>query len=233
MARDNLIKEGIAPSNIKVTGNTVVDALQLMDAKLKNDVIFYEKVKYKLMDELKFDYTEEKYILITGHRRENFGKGFEDICQAIRNLAHIFPKLKIIYPVHLNPNVKNTVMQKLSKIDNIYLIQPQSYECFTSLLSYSHFILTDSGGIQEEAPSLGKPVLVMRDTTERPEAVEAGTVALVGTDPNKIFDLSYELLTSDIKYNKMATAINPYGDGNASKYITENIMKFLQERTIV
>ena len=225
-AYTNLRNEGIPSENIKVTGNTVIDALRLIVSRLEQDEKFSEIVSYRLIEELKFDYTQQKFILITGHRRENFGIGFENICNAIRRLAMKFPDVNFVYPVHLNPNVKNLVTNMLGATANIHLIEPQSYENFTSLLMHCYFVLTDSGGIQEEAPSLGKPVLLMRDTTERPEAVEAGTVALVGPNQDEIFLHSCELIDNREKYNAMAGATNPYGDGRASEYIVEAIVNF-------
>jgi UDP-N-acetylglucosamine 2-epimerase (non-hydrolysing) len=165
-----------------------------------------------------------KIVLVTGHRRENFGSGFEEICQALHDLVQMHPELQIIYPVHLNPNVREPVQRILSEVKNIHLIEPQDYLPFIKLMDASYLILTDSGGIQEEAPSLGKPVLVMRDTTERPEAVDAGTVKLVGADRDKIVDAVDQLLTDREMYNTMAKAQNPYGDGRAS----ERILKFLK-----
>ena len=231
-AYTNLRNEGIPSENIKVTGNTVIDALRLIVSRLEQDEKFSEIVSYRLIEELKFDYTQQKFILITGHRRENFGIGFENICNAIRRLAMKFPDVNFVYPVHLNPNVKNLVTNMLGATANIHLIEPQSYENFTSLLMHCYFVLTDSGGIQEEAPSLGKPVLLMRDTTERPEAVEAGTVALVGPNQEEIFLHSCELIDNREKYNAMAGATNPYGDGRASEYIVEAIVNFLKEKEL-
>ena len=163
--------------------------------------------------------------MVTGHRRENFGSGFENICRALTEIANQFPNIDIVYPVHLNPNVQEPVNRLLSSIKNIYLIPPLDYLPFVYLMHRSHIILTDSGGIQEEAPSLGKPVLVMRDTTERPEAVVAGTVKLVGTDPLTITEEIQTLLTNDAKYLSMSKAHNPYGDGKASKYIVDYLLE--------
>lgn len=228
-ASTNLQNEGVSGEFIKVTGNTVIDTLKLMLRRFQQDEKFREQVKFRLTDELNFDYTKAKFVLLTGHRRENFGIGFENICNAIRRLAMQFPDINFVYPVHLNPNVKNIVTQMLGDFRNIHLIEPQSYENFSSLLMHCYFVLTDSGGIQEEAPSLGKPVLLMRDTTERPEAVEAGTVLLVGTDPDEIFIRSSELISDRERYNLMANAQNPYGDGRASDYIAEAVVNFLRE----
>lgn len=207
----NLLKEDIDESNIVVTGNTVIDALLMAKNKLDmNDDLRkgFEK-KFNFLD------FNKKMILVTGHRRENFGQGFLNICQALADIARIYPDIQIVYPVHLNPNVQVPVQSILSDIDNIYLIEPQDYLPFVYLLDRSYLILTDSGGIQEEAPSLGKPVLVMRDTTERPEAVEAGTVKLVGTDVERIKKEVYSLLTNQQNYARMSESHNPYGDGFA------------------
>jgi len=181
----------------------------------------------QLLEELPFlsDIKDTKIILVTGHRRENFGSGFEDICQALYDLAKVHPKVKIIYPVHLNPNVREPVNRILTEVKNLYLIEPQEYLSFVKLMELSYLILTDSGGIQEEAPSLGKPVLVMRDTTERPEAVKAGTVKLVGANRDKIVKEVGCLLNDDSAYKKMARTHNPYGDGFASR----RILDFLRE----
>ena len=162
-----------------------------------------------------------RVILVTGHRRENFGQGFEEICQALRDIARENPDVKIIYPVHLNPNVREPVNRILSNINNVYLIEPMEYLTFIKLMDLSYLILTDSGGIQEEAPSLGKPVLVMRDTTERPEALEAGTVKLVGTNKEKIVKMVNQLLTDNKFYGQMSRAHNPYGDGDSSNMICD------------
>lgn len=185
-SKENLIREGCVPDNIIVTGNTVIDALHLAKEKINNDIQLSDKLK----QEFSFLEPEKKIILVTGHRRESFGKGFEDICDALAIIARSYKDIQIIYPVHMNPNVRGPVNRLLSNINNIYLIEPLQYLPFVYLMDKSYIILTDSGGIQEEAPSLGKPVLVMRDTTERPEAILAGTVALVGTDKNKITEKS-------------------------------------------
>ncbi|WP_373766533.1 non-hydrolyzing UDP-N-acetylglucosamine 2-epimerase [Glaesserella sp.] len=206
----NLIDEGIQPSNIYVTGNTVVDALFLACKKIEQNQELLKQFKQQ------FSYvTDKKFVLITGHRRENFGEGFENICQAIAELSALHPETQFVYPVHLNPNVREPVNKILTGKANVHLIEPLDYLSFVYLMKQSHLILTDSGGIQEEAPSLGKPVLVMRDTTERPEAVEVGTVRLVGTSKEKIIEQVNLLLTNDAEYNKMASAHNPYGDGTA------------------
>lgn len=212
---DNLIKENIDATNIVITGNTVIDALLTVKEKVETD----QEMQARFAQQFDFLDASKKLILVTGHRRENFGQGFEDICLALANIAQRNPKVQIVYPVHLNPNVQKPVNELLSGIDNIKLIEPQDYLPFVYLMNKSYLILTDSGGIQEEAPSLGKPVLVMRDTTERPEAVSAGTVKLVGTDPVVIEDSVMELLENENLYKKMTEAHNPYGDGTACQQI--------------
>lgn len=224
MAKENLLKEQVPDKNIYLTGNTVIDSLMSVISKARK-----KNYPNHLLDELPFlKDALSKYariILVTGHRRENFGKGFEQICHALFNIAKNFPDVQIIYPVHLNPNVRLPVKSILSKIPNIHLLEPMDYLSFVKLMDQSYLILTDSGGIQEEAPSLGKPVLVMRDTTERPEAVLAGTVRLVGSDKQKIFFAVSDLLKNTDKYKVMAKAHNPYGDGKAS----ERICKVIEE----
>ncbi|MGC3819504.1 non-hydrolyzing UDP-N-acetylglucosamine 2-epimerase [Acinetobacter sp. G11] len=214
---NNLIKENINPENITITGNTVIDALLKVKEKVETDhkIIADFKAQFSFLDESK------KLILVTGHRRENFGQGFLNICQALANIAQKYSDVQIVYPVHLNPNVQKPVNELLSGISNIHLIAPQDYLPFVYLMNRSYLILTDSGGIQEEAPSLGKPVLVMRDTTERPEAVEAGTVKLVGTDADLIEKSVTDLLVNTELYKQMAEAHNPYGDGTACQQIIE------------
>ena len=214
-SENNLLKENINKKNILVTGNTVIDALYLMIEKIENDPRLKSRIlelissQYKLFD-------DKKIILVTGHRRENFGHGFRNICNALKTIADNNPDFDIVYPVHFNPNVQKPVREILSNAKNIHLIEPLSYECFIYMMSKSFFIITDSGGIQEEAPSLGKPVLVMRDSSERPEAIKAGTVKLVGTDYAKIIEESQKLIDDENEYNKMSKAYNPYGDGKAS-----------------
>lgn len=212
--KQNLLRENIRPEQIYVTGNTVIDALFLAIEKINQN----EELSKQLQQQ--FSYIQgKKIVLITGHRRENFGNGFENICQAIVELAHKYPEVVFVYPVHLNPNVREPVQRLLSGQSNIYLIEPLDYLAFVYLMQQSYLILTDSGGIQEEAPSLGKPVLVMRDTTERPEAVEAGTVKLVGTSKEKIIGHVNMLLDNLEIYQSMSNAHNPYGDGTAVKQI--------------
>ena len=210
-SKENLLKEGVSESDITVTGNTVIDALFWVKEKLQND----KSLSVSLAS--KFDYLDpnKKLILVTGHRRESFGGGFERICEALRQIATMHPETQILYPVHLNPNVQEPVNRLSNDLDNIILIEPQQYLPFCYLMDRAWIILTDSGGIQEEAPSLGKPVLVMRDITERPEAVDAGTVRLVGTDIELIVDQVNVLLTDDKEYKQMSLAHNPYGDGLA------------------
>lgn len=225
-SRANLLKENVADSQIVVTGNTVIDALLLMKAKLDTQLDFRNSVHQAILAK-GFDPAAAEFILVTGHRRENFGQGFIDICTALKTIAQQRPQLNIVYPVHLNPNVRQPVNELLSGVDNVYLIEPLEYESFIYLMLLAKLVITDSGGVQEEAPSLGKPVLVMRDTTERPEAVDAGTVKLVGTDIGKIVGETNNLLDNPLAYDAMAQAHNPYGDGQACARITQ-FMKELQ-----
>ncbi|WP_188013887.1 non-hydrolyzing UDP-N-acetylglucosamine 2-epimerase [Photobacterium damselae] len=217
VSKNNLLKENYSEENIFVTGNTVIDALLMVKNKIAGD----PDLKVTLESKFQFLDDSKKMVLVTGHRRESFGGGFERICKALAITAKNNPNIQIIYPMHLNPNVREPVNRILSNINNIHLIEPQEYLPFIYLMDRSDIILTDSGGIQEEAPSLGKPVLVMRDTTERPEAVEAGTVKLVGTDVDKIVDSISLLLSDSDEYNMMSIAHNPYGDGNACKRIAD------------
>lgn len=222
--QEALISEGINPNNIIVTGNTVIDALQMITHKISDSLELQTQINESLIQAgLKLNVVEQKYVLITGHRRENFGGGFEEICSALRDLAINNPMVQFIYPVHLNPNVQEPVKRLLGEINNVQLIRPLSYEPFVYLMQHAYLVLTDSGGVQEEAPGLGKPVLVMRDTTERPEAVDAGTVKLVGTDADTIVKSVQQLIDDSDLYNKMSEAHNPYGDGKASKRIIEFI----------
>jgi UDP-N-acetylglucosamine 2-epimerase (non-hydrolysing) len=227
--RDNLLKENVEAGHIAVTGNTVIDALLMVVNRLENDRQRHDLVLANIRKAGLEPETLEsghRLVLVTGHRRESFGPGFVDICEAIRELAGRQKDVEIIYPVHLNPNVREPVDRILSGIDNVHLIEPVSYEEFVHLMSKADIILTDSGGIQEEAPALGKPVLVMRENTERPEAVEAGTAKLVGTDRTAIVAGIEELLGDADAYQRMATATNPYGDGTAA----EKIVQFLSSR---
>jgi len=218
-AKENLLKEGVAENRVFVTGNTVIDALHIVVEKVRKNPPTIPSLPLELLN----GDNHKPVVLITGHRRENFGDGFESICQAISELSRRFSDAAFVYPVHLNPNVRKPVFDILSGHSNIYLIEPLSYLPFVALMDRSRIVLTDSGGVQEEAPSLGKPVLVMRDTTERPEAVEAGTVKLVGTDRRMIVDEVSTLLTDEKTYTAMANAVNPYGDGKACERIVQTI----------
>ena len=223
LSRRNLLAEGKNKESIIVTGNTVIDALHLVLKTIDVDKNKSKAVTLRLNERLPFDWEVAQLVLITGHRRENFGKGFLDICEAIKELAMKNPEVHFIYPVHLNPNVLKPVNEILSGLDNVWLIDPLEYVDFVYLLKQSYLVLTDSGGIQEEAPSLGVPVLVMRDVTERPEAVEAGTVKLVGASKeNIIFNIDL-LLNDEALYKKMSQAHNPYGDGKACDRIVDYI----------
>tara|TARA_R110000737_G_scaffold136663_2_gene167560 strand:- start:16240 stop:17379 length:1140 start_codon:yes stop_codon:yes gene_type:complete len=220
-SRDNLLRENKKEESIVITGNTVIDSLLFSVNKVNsNDFTDAEVLKLKTILN-----ANKKLILVTGHRRENHGQGFINICEALKTIALDNPDTQIIYPVHLNPNVQKPVYELLANIANISLIAPLSYPAFVWLMEKSYLIITDSGGVQEEAPSLGKPVLVMRDTTERPEAVEAGTVVLVGTDRMKIVLEANKLLSDADVYNNMSTLHNPYGDGKASERIVHHIIK--------
>jgi len=228
LSKNNLLKENKSEDNIFVCGNTVIDALFLILKNIETNKDLEDNIIEKISkDNYKFN-EKKKIILVTGHRRENFGDGFINICNALRELALKNKNIDIVYPVHLNPNVQKPVSEILSGVSNIYLIKPQDYESFVYLMSKSYFIITDSGGVQEEAPSLGKPVLVMRNTTERPEAVEAGTVKLVGTNKEKIIQTAQELLDSYDKYTKMSKAHNPYGNGETCKNIIKILKKNLE-----
>jgi UDP-N-acetylglucosamine 2-epimerase (non-hydrolysing) len=215
-SRDNLLKENIPENQIIVTGNTVIDALLASVKKVEEKPsVFVNAIRETLGD--------HEMILITGHRRENHGQGFENICQALKEIAEAKPDFKIVYPVHLNPKVQEPVNRILKDVDNIILIDPLAYQDFIWMMNRSRIIITDSGGVQEEAPSLGKPVLVMRDTTERPEAVEAGTVILVGTDKDRIVSEALELINNKERFDQMSQLHNPYGDGSACKHIVNTI----------
>jgi UDP-N-acetylglucosamine 2-epimerase (non-hydrolysing) len=219
-SRDNLLREGVEKERILVCGNTVIDALQTVANNFEMDSQVQEKY---FNDHFNLRLDNKKTLLVTGHRRESFGRGFENVCNAIRSVA-LTNDIQIVYPVHLNPNVQEPVNRILGDIKNVHLIPPQDYIPFVYLMQSAHLILSDSGGVQEEAPSLGKPVLVMRDTTERQEGIEAGTAKLVGTDTATII-ANVELLLNDSgEYEKMARANNPYGDGNSSKYIHDFIL---------
>ena len=228
LSRRNLLDEGVKDAQITVTGNTVIDALYWVVDKIKRDAALARSLDEELRtsgyDTARLN-SSRKMVLITGHRRENFGEGFIAICQAIKTLSERFPKVDFIYPMHLNPNVRRPIHEvfgkNLSDLGNLFFIEPLEYLSFVYLMEKSTLVLTDSGGIQEEAPGLGKPVLVMRDTTERPEALEAGTVKLVGTDYDKIVGEVSTLLTDTAVYEKMSHAVNPYGDGKACERIVQ------------
>jgi UDP-N-acetylglucosamine 2-epimerase (non-hydrolysing) len=224
-ARENLIKEGVAEKSIFVTGNTVIDALLDIQGRIESDRDLFGELFAKFT-QINFD---RRVVLVTGHRRENFGKGFEQICVAIARLAHKYPTVEFVYPVHLNPNVREPVNRVLRGLVNVHLIEPLEYLPFVFVMSRSFLILTDSGGIQEEAPSLGKPVLLMRDTTERPEAVEAGTVRLVGNEINRIDKEVSLLLENRTEYDRMAFAHNPYGDGIAANRIVKALSYYFHD----
>ena len=218
ISKQNLLDEGVSEKVTHITGNTVIDALFLATKKV-------EEINPKVLGLENFELSDlSPYVLITGHRRENFGDGFINICEAISELAEKYKDYNFIYPVHLNPNVQDPVKEILSDKKNVFLLEPQTYLPFISLMMNSKIILTDSGGVQEEAPSLGKPVLVMREDTERPEAITAGTVKLVGTDKSRIIDEVVNLIDNKDEYNKMANAVNPYGDGLASGRIRKLLM---------
>lgn len=234
LSRNNLLQEGVNEKQIRITGNTVIDALYHVVSTIRED----PSLQKRLINELKeagyktigtIKQSRRKSVLITGHRRENFGKGFIRICRAIKTLSERYPDVDFVYPMHLNPNVREPIHEVFGKVHqpNLFFIEPLEYLPFVYLMERSALVLTDSGGIQEEAPGLGKPVLVMRDTTERPEALEAGTVKLVGTDCDRIVDEVSRLLDDNAYYNRMSQAINPYGDGTASQRIVQTIEKVI------
>ncbi len=223
-SKQNLIEEKISSEHIYITGNTVIDALLMGLDLIESDSNLLQKIEAEIKGKGYTLHGDKKIVLVTGHRRENFGDGFQNICSALKEIALANPNIDIVYPVHLNPNVQKPVYELLKGVPNIYLISPLDYLPFIYLMQKSHIILTDSGGIQEEAPSLGKPVLVMRNTTERPEAVDAGTVKLVGTDKQTIVDNVNELLTNNNIYRKMSETHNPYGDGKACQRIVDSIL---------
>ncbi len=218
-SRQNLLAERVPESSITVTGNTVIDALFWVLGRIDANAQRREAITLFLNQQLSFDWHSQRFVLMTGHRRENFGDGFLQICNALKDLAARYPAVQFVYPVHLNPNVQRPVHAILAGLPNVHLIAPLDYEPFVYLLKHSHIVLTDSGGIQEEAPSLGKPVLVMRDVTERPEAIAAGTVRLVGADRSRIVANVAELLAEPLRYAAMSRAHNPYGDGKACERI--------------
>lgn len=219
-AKQNLLAEGVKDEDVFVCGNTVIDALLWAKDKIEKTGLESYRKKFSYLD------PNKKLILVTGHRRENFGKGFENICEALLKISEM-EEVEIVYPVHLNPNVKNIVEGMLGNRSNIHLIAPQDYPHFVYLMDQSYLILSDSGGIQEEAPALGKPVLVLRDTTERPEAIEAGTVKLVGSEVEKIYSEAKSLVTDQNLYKQMSEAKNPFGDGTTSQQISDLLKKYL------
>lgn len=229
LSRQNLLKENVDDNNIIITGNTVIDALFMVVDKIKNDTALAETLKNNIKENGYDVERQKKLVLITGHRRENFGDGFKNICCAIRDLSIKYPEVDFVYPMHLNPNVRKPISEifgnDINKPTNTFFIEPLDYLNFVFLMEKADIILTDSGGIQEEAPSLGKPVLVMRNNTERPEALDAGTVKLVGTDYDKIVKEVSELLDNEDSYNKMSQAVNPYGDGLACERIVDFMKK--------
>jgi UDP-N-acetylglucosamine 2-epimerase (non-hydrolysing) len=223
-SRQNLILEGVHDRSIVVTGNTVIDALNWTLARIQSDPCRADRLDTLMSQFLAFNWKQERFVLITGHRRENFGAGIRQICEALVDLAHQFGDLQFVYPIHMNPNIREPVGNLLKDVPNIHLIEPLDYEPFIYLLQYSHIVLTDSGGIQEEAPSLGKPVLVMRDVTERPEAIASGTVELVGTNKKNIINGVSKLIKDEARYRKMSRSHNPYGDGNACDRIVQTLL---------
>ena len=220
MSKNNLLREGVNEENIFVTGNTVIDALH---QTVKNDFTFDNELIENI------DYNSKRIILVTTHRRENLGEPMRHVYRALKRLIDNFSDIEIIFPVHRNPKVREVVNSELGNLERVHLIEPLDYEPFANIMNRSTLILTDSGGVQEEAPSLGKPVLVLRDTTERPEAVDAGTVKLIGTDSERVYHEAERLLTDKIEYKRMSEAHNPYGDGFAAKRIVDTLFKkFLQ-----
>lgn len=239
LSRENLLSEGIYDTAITVTGNTVIDALYMVVDKIKNNKELDKELE-DILERAGYDVNRlsngKKLVLITGHRRENFGNGFISICKAIKVLAQKYPNVDFVYPMHLNPNVRKSIHdvfgEDLTILDNMFFIEPLEYLSFVYLMEKATIVLTDSGGIQEEAPGLGKPVLVMRETTERPEALEAGTVKLVGTNCDKIINEISDLLENEVHYDKMSKAINPYGDGMACDRITRFVMNYVSKKRI-
>ena len=224
LARDHLLQEGIPPERIFVTGNTVVDALLEITRKIEASPPLARQLEREI-DRHGYPLAQRKYILVTGHRRENFGPGLENLCRALSNTARRHPDIDIVYPIHLNPNVQSAVQEHIERQENLYLLPPMDYLAFVYLMMRAHFIITDSGGIQEEAPSLKKPVLVTRGATERPEAVAAGCALLVGTSGQDLFDAATRLLTDDGFYRRFAAADNPYGDGQAAARIEQALIE--------
>jgi UDP-N-acetylglucosamine 2-epimerase (non-hydrolysing) len=228
-SKKNLLMEGKDSQSVFVTGNTVIDSLYLILNKIDGDKETLDKISTHLNKCLGFDWKASRFVLITGHRRENFGEGFLNICEAIKELATNHPDINFVYPVHLNPNVQKPVKNILYGLDNVWLIDPLEYQSFVVLLQKCHIVLTDSGGIQEEAPSLGKPVLVMRDSTERPEAVLAGTVKLVGSSKENIIKSINLLIDDEELYEEMSQAHNPFGDGKACQRIVSHVRDILND----
>lgn len=232
-AKENLVRENIDPERITVTGNTVIDALQWVVSRIQETKGLADRMKTELRaagyDMVRLETPGRRLVLITGHRRENFGEGFRQICHAIRHLADRYPQVDFVYPMHLNPQVREPIRAVFGKQPpaNVFFVEPLEYLHFVTMMQASCFLLTDSGGIQEEAPGLGKPVLVMRDTTERPEAISTGTVRLVGADFGKIVSGVSELLDNEQIYRDMSHAVNPYGDGRASERIVQKMKAFL------
>lgn len=232
LSRQNLLQENISEDKITVTGNTVIDALYMVVDKIKKDKVLDSELE-RILTTSGYDVNRlakgKKLVLVTGHRRENFGDGFISMCKAIKDLTVKYPDVDFVYPMHLNPNVRKPIHkvfgENLSKLGNVFFIEPLEYLSFVYLMEKSFLVLTDSGGIQEEAPGLGKPVLVMRDTTERPEAIDAGTVKLVGTDYDRIINEVSALIDNSEYYNTMSKAVNPYGDGMACRRIVETLLK--------
>ena len=225
-AREALLREGIAPHAVEVTGNTVIDALFMELAQQRREAV-RQDVDLSLSSALGTDWADVPFVLITGHRRESFGEGIRQICEAVTDLARRYPEHRFVYPVHLNPNVKGHVTRLLSGLPNVRLIPPQPYRTFVALMARCRLVLTDSGGVQEEAPALGKPVLVMRDTTERPEGVAAGTAVLTGPHAHRIVEHTVRLLDDPSAYRAMATARNPYGDGHAAERVVARVRRQL------
>jgi UDP-N-acetylglucosamine 2-epimerase (non-hydrolysing) len=219
----NLLQEGINPEKIFVTGNTVIDALLWILSRIENEPELRKEIIGELDRILNFDWQSKRFVLVTGHRRENFGDGFQEICLALSDLSEKYPNIEFVYPVHLNPNVQEPVFKTLGERKNISLVDPMDYLTFSMLLQKCFFVLTDSGGIQEEAPSLGKPVLLMRDTTERPEGVLAGTTKLVGANREQIVISASLLIEDEMAFQRMSTSVNPYGSGKSVDAILKGI----------
>jgi UDP-N-acetylglucosamine 2-epimerase (non-hydrolysing) len=225
-SKDNLLREGVSAESIFLTGNTVIDSLEYILEKINSDTSLNRNLVSDLDKILNFAWLSNKYILITGHRRESFGAGLEHICRSIESLSRRFPSVHFVYPVHLNPNVLIPVTNYLGKLDNVHLIEPQNYLHFLLLLKNCYFVMSDSGGLQEEAPSFKKPLLLMRDSTERPEAIEIGAAVMVGSSYEAILSVASRLIEDDIYYQSMSVDKNPFGDGMAAKRIVDEIKKY-------